>query len=202
LSELDDLRRRNIELERENAALRSPAPRRFPLRPGSLFQMPELVTLLELKHIALTAYPVLKPDASNASEFQTLFDNAFFALGHMPRTPDGTLNLKIDRTEWTGRAQEVLHRIGCMTNEVRIGPFTAALVAHHDIAHSPLARWPYDLAFGLGNHTGTPATDKWRALILSKKVRGPTALPQARQEPAQSQVKVRLSEFSELKNHF
>jgi hypothetical protein len=203
MGKIEDLRRRNAELEKENASLRSPAPRRFPGRAGALLVMPDERSLRELAALTLSAYPILKPyDPTKSNAFQRMFDNSFFALGRVPRHPESKLNSQFDKSVWTGRAETVLGNAGCLSTEINLASFCAAVVAHHDIAHSPFGRWPFDLEFGLGNFTGAEATDKWRELLASRKVRAPTPLPVTRQIAAPSQVQVRLLGFGELKNHF
>jgi hypothetical protein len=64
---------------------------------------------------------------------------------------------------------------------VTVRDFVCAVLAHGDVDYIPLDRFPFDCsAFGLRrDSTGRPATDAWRAVLTTKRLRDPVPPPRS-----------------------
>ena len=168
------LRQRIIDLERENAELRQQLARRVVVPGTRPSLLPDDRQLNDLRDIVLRRYRFLKT-AQNEAHFDEDFTRAFVALCHLPRTMDGSLNVRLDKGVFLDRASDVLRRLGEPSAPITLGPFVCALVAHGDIAYAPLDHFPTDQAYGLGDHTGRlPDGTGWRALLDTRQVRVPS----------------------------
>jgi hypothetical protein len=78
------------------------------------------------------------------------------------------------------------------TSTLTARDFVCAVLAHGDVDFVPLDRFPHDCsAFGLRrDSSGRPATDGWRAVLATKRLREPVPLPRpiARRPPVQIAV--------------
>jgi hypothetical protein len=75
---------------------------------------------------------------------------------------------------------------------VTVRDFVCAVLAHGDVDFVPLDRFPFDCsAFGLRrDSTGRPATDGWRAVLATGRLRDPVPplRPSASRSPTQIAV--------------
>jgi hypothetical protein len=170
--ELRAARLRILDLERENASLR--AERRRLIAPHERADlMPDERQLKELQGIVLLRYGFLRNGTE--ARFDELFANSFRALIYLPRTNDGALNMRLDKTVFLDRASDILQKLGVSSISLPLGPFVCALVAHGDISYAPLTFFPVDQAYGLGDHSGRSCDGAgWRALLDTRRVREPT----------------------------
>lgn len=152
----------NLLQQRESRAVTVTRP---PDR-NPLFVVPTTDELQRLYEIVMAGYPQLAPRGQQTNEGFDGFRRAFIRIGHLGRDK---LNDKYDLLSWVGDAAIWLrdHQI----NPTTVTPcdFVCAVLAHGDVEHAPLVRYPFDCsAFGLRRgRTGRPATDGWKALLTT-----------------------------------
>jgi hypothetical protein len=165
----------------------------FPL-PVTGFAMPSEAELRRLLSIVGARFPNLRPKFSGPRaeadeiEYFRQFGAAFRALGHMGRSD--ALDRKHAATFWADSAEDLLRAQGA-SETVSVGPLTTALIAHGDILFSDVARFPYDLEFGLCiGDAGRPARDAWRRVLNTGQAPAPVAVASARMPAPQSSVRI------------
>jgi hypothetical protein len=155
--------------------------------PATMFVMPLEADLRRLLSIVGARFPNLRPKFSGPRveadeiEYFRQFGAAFRALGHMRRAD--ALDRKHAATFWADSAEDLLRAQGA-SESVSVGPLTTALIAHGDIMFSDVARFPYDLEFGLCvGGAGRPARDAWRRVLATGQAPAPVAVAQSRNYP-------------------
>lgn len=132
-----------------------------PTAPG--FIMPPDDEMVRLREIVLQHYPLLAPHGKeDEADFHQAFVISFKALGFMSRAaaPDYSR----DPCFWVDHASEVIGRLG-IAGTLSLAPFTAALVAHGDIAHTEIRNYPF-MSFALRRWgDGGGARDAWKAVL-------------------------------------
>lgn len=165
---------RVADLEAALAKLGAPPP---PQRSD----MPTTALLDELLRVVLYVYPQLRPH--NSRDYEAQFRNAFLALRHMHRARNGLRDVsprkndcRLNKYWFLARVEDILKQLRVPDTSMTLGPLMAAVVAQNDIDYAPLSRFPFDLGFGITDG-GIPATEAWRELLTTHKVRTPVALP-------------------------
>jgi hypothetical protein len=164
----------------------------------SNFVMPNDEQLRQLMRMVLTKYPVLDSSKSrdwtdrDGVERERSFKNAFWALAFFTRI-ESVEKKRVHATSfWASEVDAFLHASDIWDFEISQGVFTLALIAHGDIAHTPLDRWPLEMSWGLqvggGGHR---ATDIWKRVIKGE-FRAPEVVQQTRESNSYPTPNVRI----------
>ena len=147
------------------------------------FDPPDSVDLRRLFYLVTNVYPQLAPRGRDEGEAIKYFGYAFHRVGSLGRTDK--LESKYALSWWADEATWWLKDRG--VNLIRLSQvdFVIAVVAHNDIDHLPLDRFPFDCSsFSLNaGRWGRPATDAWRKLLESRTVRSPVMVRLQRPVP-------------------
>ena len=141
-----------------------------------LFVMPTTDELQRLHASVIARYPRLAPRSQHIDEDFDGFRRAFLRIGHLGRDK---LNDKYALLSWVDNAAIWLRDHHIIPTMLTPRDFMCAVLAHGDVEHAPLARYPFDCsAFGLRrDRTGRRATDGWKALLTTGHLREPVRLP-------------------------
>jgi hypothetical protein len=136
------------------------------------FVMPSGGELRRLDEIVTTRYPQLATHLQQTDEAFDGFCRAFLRIGHLGRDK---LNDKLALVTWIDDAALWLRDNQVYPNRVTVRDFVCAVLAHGDVDFIPLDRFPFDCsAFGLRrDSTGRPATDAWRGVLATRRLRDP-----------------------------
>lgn len=187
-NELADLRAENSDL-RARLAVFETAAARWPLVPQG-FAQPSESELDRLLATVTRQFPRLRRDIAKES-FERQFKAAFMGLATFRRAV--AVDMKRAKTVWLDLLGDRLREMKVAETSISLAPFTAAILAHGDIAYCDLERFPYDLAFGLlVGGTGRPAADAWRGVLLGRFMPA-TPQPPAQRQPRANQVQIRTA---------
>jgi hypothetical protein len=142
------------------------------------FVMPSGDELRRLHEIVVARYPQLASNLQQPGEAFDGFCRAFLRVGHLGRDK---LNDKLALVTWIDDAALWLRDNQVYPNRVTVRDFVCAVLAHGDVDFVPLDRFPFDCsAFGLRrDSTGRPATDAWRAVLATRRLRDPVPPPRS-----------------------
>jgi hypothetical protein len=142
------------------------------------FVMPSGEELGRLHEIVIARYPQFTTHVQPPGEAFDGFRCAFPRIGHLGRDK---LNDKLALVTWIDDAALWLSDNQVYPNRVTVRDFVCAVLAHGDVDYIPLDRFPFDCsAFGLRrDSTGRPATDAWRAVLTTKRLRDPVPPPRS-----------------------
>lgn len=153
------------------------------------FIMPSDDELRRLYETVLARYPRLAAYSQQSDEVFDGFRRAFLRIGHLGRDK---LNDKYMLMSWVDDARLWLNDQQIVPSIVTGNDFIYAVLAHGDVDFVPLDRFPHDCnAFGLRRDgSGRPATDAWRAVVATGRLREPVPVPRptARRSPTQIAV--------------
>jgi hypothetical protein len=140
------------------------------------FVMPSGDDLRKLYEIVLARYPQLVSRSQQTDEAFHGFSRAFLRIGHLGRDK---LNDKYMLSWWVDDARHWLNEQQIVPSALTGNDFICAVVSHGDVDYVPLDRFPHDCsAFGLRrDSSGRPATDGWRAVLASGRLREPVPPP-------------------------
>jgi hypothetical protein len=166
------------------------------LTEGSSAPLPSPEELRSLYATVLRAYPQLATkrclprsmDIDYESAFAE-FSVAFIGLCHVRRIsqPDP----RHAASWWIDHVEDTLQKIG-RSATVTLPAFTAAVLAHGDIAFFPVDMFPYELGFGLAHGgTGRAYSGEWRTVLQTRKLAMPMKPPRARTSTTYSQPIIR-----------
>ncbi|MGO9049421.1 MAG: hypothetical protein ACLP19_26080 [Xanthobacteraceae bacterium] len=186
-NEIADLKRHNAELQRRLAKIEHTLypPRPAPAEPprqvtitklaavNERFEQPSRAELRELRAIVLQQYPQLRAKGQSDEEALAGFASAFLYLGNVGRAD--AINAKRELMSWLMDAKIWLRENGGGST-LNGNDLTAAVVAHGDIPYQDLRDYPGGIGFGLGDMSGRPATNAWRAVLTDRRVR-PSVTP-------------------------
>jgi hypothetical protein len=143
------------------------------------FVMPSGDELQRLHAIVIARYPQLATQVQRTDEALDGFRRAFLRIGHLGRDK---LNDQHALVSWIDDAALWLRDNQVYPNMVTVRDFVCAVLAHGDVDYIPLDRFPLDCsAFGLRrDSTGRPATDGWRALLATRRLRDPVPVARVR----------------------
>jgi hypothetical protein len=139
------------------------------------FIMPSGDELRRLYDFVVARYPRFATRSQHANEAFDGFSRAFLRVGHLSRDK---LNDKYALVTWVDDATLWLRNNQVCPSTLTARDFVCAVLAHGDIDYVPLNRFPFDCSsFGLRrDRTGRPATDGWRAILRSGRLREPSRL--------------------------
>jgi hypothetical protein len=145
---------------------------------NAAFVMPSGDELRRLQEIVIARYPQLASHLQPPGEAFDGFRCAFLRIGHLGRDK---LNDKLALVTWIDDAAVWLRDNQVYPNRVTVRDFVCAVLAHGDIDYISMDRFPFDCsAFGLRrDSTGRPATDGWRAVLATGRLRDPVPLPRS-----------------------
>ena len=140
------------------------------------FVMPSDDESRRLHEIVVARYPQLATRSQQVDEAFDGFCRAFLRIGHLGRDK---LNDKYMLMSWVDDARLWLNDQQIVPSTVTGNDFIYAVLAHGDVDYVPLDRFPHDCsAFGLRrDSTGRPATDGWRSVLATGRLREPVPLP-------------------------
>jgi hypothetical protein len=142
------------------------------------FLMPSQDELRRLYRIVLNRYPRLDPQPRGPESAFAGFARCFLRVGHLGRD---RLNDEYALESWVDEATCWLRDNEVYPYFISAANFCAAVVAHGDIDYAPLGRFPFD-CFGFGlrrDRLGQPASDYWRMVLRTGRLRDPVPLPSA-----------------------
>jgi hypothetical protein len=152
------------------------------------FVMPSDAEFRQLYGIVIARYPRLATRSQQAEETLDGFRRAFLRIAHLGRDK---LNDKYTLMSWVDDARHWLNDQQ-YPSDVTGNDFVCAVIAHGDVDHVPLDRFPHDCsAFGLRRDgTGRKAADGWRTVLATGGLREPVPLPRptVRRSPTQIAV--------------
>jgi hypothetical protein len=167
-TELDRLRQRNAELERQLVLAG--------LTPGAAAGFPDREEADALLALVIKKYPVLAPAAERAGEFSACL--YWLAQARRREDPDtGAMT-----SYWIGAAERFLRARGWPQTSITVWPFAAAAVVSR-VPFAPLTRFPHDLAWGLTLGDAEPRA-WWRETLASGKLPAPTQVEEPRAREA------------------
>jgi hypothetical protein len=136
------------------------------------FVMPSDDELRRLHEIVIACYPQLATHLQPPGEAFDGFCSAFLRIGHLGRDK---LNDKLALVTWIDDAALWLRDNQVYPSRVTVRDFVCAVLAHGDIDHISVERFPFECsAFGLRrDSTGRPATDGWRGVLATRGLRDP-----------------------------
>jgi hypothetical protein len=142
------------------------------------FVMPSGDELRRLDEIVIARYPQLATHLQPPGEAFDGFRSAFLRVGHLGRDK---LNDKLALVTWIDDAALWLRDNQVYPSRVTPRDFVCAVLAHGDVDFVPLDNFPLDCsAFGLRrDSTGRPATDGWRGVLATRRLRDPVPPPRS-----------------------
>ncbi len=148
------------------------------------FVMPSDDELRRLYEIVIARYPRLAARSEQAEEALDGFRRAFLRIAHLGRDK---LNSKYMLTSWVDDAKAWMRDHEVYPSFLTGRDFVCAVLAHGDVDYVPLDRFPYDCsAFGLRrDSTGRPASDGWRSVLNTGRLRAPVPHPTVTRSPLQ-----------------
>jgi hypothetical protein len=153
------------------------------------FVMPSREELQQLYNVVIGHYPQLAPRSQQTEEALDGFWHAFLRIGHLGRDK---LNNKYMLSGWVDDAQFWLRDHNVYPSMLAAKDFVCAVLSHGDVDYVPLDRFPHDCsAFGLRrDRTGRPASDAWRSVLSTGRLRDPVPLPRPRGARSPTQIAV------------
>ena len=153
------------------------------------FVMPTGDELWQLHEIVVGQHSQLAPRSHQIDEAFDGFCRAFLRIGHLGRDK---LNDKYSLSGWIDDGTIWLRDNQAYPTTLTARDFVCAVLAHGDVDYVPLNRFPYDCsAFGLRRDgSGRKATDGWRAVLTTGRLREPVPLPGSTAAPSAAQIVV------------
>jgi uncharacterized small protein (DUF1192 family) len=164
--------------DRENAELKARLLKLDPPPPiarlDGPFVSPNHEQFVRLFDNVIAKYPVLRGGRRELDELFSDFRKCFRFISTLERLPGNQVDATRYPTFWCDQARDWLH-----ADISGVQPFTIAVIASCDIAHTALDRFPHSVSFGLAIGTGPAgsrkATNSWLQ-VLQGRFRVPVPL--------------------------
>jgi len=144
----------------------------------------ELDALLSISRGFL--FPAARPlDHADVLEFRRQFGRAFEFIATLKRTPGefrGRLSDWVDKCETWHAAR------GCTESTTSIGPLLAAAVSAGDVDWQRGSDWPHNIHAAIDWSNGIGATDAWREVIRTGRVRRMTPIRERYAPPSPARI--------------
>jgi hypothetical protein len=168
-SETERLRSENDMLRRQLL--------RAGVAPASPMDLPDDDQTDQLIALVAKRWPVLAPPAGAVARagYEEEFHGALYFLAHARRRAEPDTGAYT--SYWISGCERFLSERG-WPSTITGKSFCAAAIASR-VAHAPLTRFPFDLAWGLSLGTGRPSAE-WRQTLLTGKLLEPVKVEQPR----------------------